>query len=127
MLLFVSMFGCIGLALLIFLWSAPTDGFHSPPLFFRLFGSCIAICFMAVGFGLPISALRARLSGAVDGAPGTPTSAAPSGADAAHAAQGDGYRCPSCGAALVSGQEVSPSGDVKCGYCRKWWNIHRGS
>lgn len=35
-----------------------------------------------------------------------------------------GYDCPSCGAALGKEADVSPSGDVKCGYCERWFNIH---
>ena len=35
-----------------------------------------------------------------------------------------GYDCPNCGAALGKEADVSPSGDVKCGYCERWFNIH---
>lgn len=117
MLIFVSMFGFIGLALLISLWSKSSHEFGAPPLFFRLFGSCIAIAFMAVGFGIPITALRRRAAPRS----GDPDQAGPPPATSG----GAGYQCPNCGAALGPEQEVSPSGDAKCGYCRKWWNIHR--
>lgn len=36
------------------------------------------------------------------------------------------YQCPQCGATLGENADVSPSGDVKCGYCNRWFNIHRG-
>src|SRR5262245_44561906 len=112
MLIFISMFGFIGLAVLIFLWAQPFNQFDSPPLFFRIFGSFIAIAFMAVGFGLPIGALKARRL-INDSAP----------QDGEEAPPAKGYKCPNCGAGLGN-QEVSPSGDVKCTYCHKWWNIH---
>lgn len=112
-LIFISMFGFIGLALLIFLWSEPFNKFGSPPLFFRIFGSFIAIGFMAVGFGMPLSALKQRQL--MDDVGATETEDVP---------PARGYKCPNCGAGLGQ-QEVSPSGDVKCGYCQKWWNIHR--
>ncbi len=68
MLLFVSVFGFIGLTVLIFLWSA--DGFHEPPLIFKLFGSFIAIAFMIFGFGLPLTALFGKKrSGSFNGVP----------------------------------------------------------
>jgi hypothetical protein len=109
-LIFMSMFGFIGLGLLIFIWSQPS-GF--PPLFFKFFASCIAVGFMAMGFGGPISMLKA--SGKTPGSPNaTETESAP---------PVKGYQCPNCGAGLGQ-QEVSPSGDVKCSYCHKWWNIH---
>ena len=119
MMLFVSLFGFMGVAVLIFLWAPSSDGFGAPPLFFRVFGSFIALAFMAMGFGLPISALMAR-SGTAGDSPdsgdlstsGTPPSARP------------GYSCPHCGAALGKDADVSPKGDAKCVYCNKWWNIH---
>lgn len=116
MLVFVSMFGLIGVALLVFLWSQSSHEFGAPPLVFRLVGSCIAIAFIAVGFGVPLTALRARSAAGVTNGSSRPESAP---------ASGDGYKCPHCGAGLGQNQEVSPSGDVKCGYCNKWWNIHR--
>ena len=118
MLVFVSMFGFIGLALLVFLWSQSPDEFGAPPLFFRVFGSFIAIAFMAMGFGVPFTALRQRWSEEAGETEATPPSASGS-------PPGVGYRCPHCGAGLGKEAEVSPSGDVKCGYCHKWWNIHQ--
>jgi len=109
MLIFISMFGFIGLTVLVFTWS---DGSDSPPLIFKLVASFIAIAFMAMGFGVPITALAAR--GSAD--PNAPSKAVPPQSS-------EGYKCPNCGAGLGQ-QEVSPSGDVKCVYCHKWWNIH---
>jgi DNA-directed RNA polymerase subunit RPC12/RpoP len=112
------MFGFIGIAVLIFLWSAPSDGFGAPPLFFRVFGSFIALAFMAMGFGLPISALLSRSDSSPSGPDSLPLS------DGAPSERQVGYRCPHCGAGLGKDQEVSPQGDIKCTYCHKWWNIH---
>lgn len=106
-LLFFSIFGFIGLVFLIFLWK-PGDGFGAPPLIFKLVGSFIALGFMAMGFGLPLAALTRR--GGVK--PPSPDGDA-----------GDAYQCPSCGG-NVKDADVSPSGDVRCPYCRGWWNIH---
>jgi hypothetical protein len=110
MLIFMSMFGFIGLGLLIFIWSQPSD---FPPLFFKFVASCIAIAFMAMGFGAPITMLKAR-----------DNSNAASTPDDSTEPPVKGYKCPNCGAGLGQ-QEVSPSGDVKCSYCHKWWNIHQ--
>ena len=35
-----------------------------------------------------------------------------------------GYKCGNCGAAVGNKADVSPSGDVKCQYCLKWFNIY---
>ena len=111
LLLFFSIFGFIGVAVLFFLWFGG-DGFGSPPLFFRVFGSFIALGFMAMGFGVPFGAIKKAKSLAHgEGTDGS--------------AEGGGYQCPNCGANLKDA-EVSPSGDVKCSYCDGWWNIHRG-
>lgn len=112
----------IGLTVLIFLWSKPFDEWDSPPLIFRVFGSFIALGFLLFG-GLAIRTFSAGAKGlsSVDvvdraigqSAPGTRPPAAPGR-----------YACPDCGAALDPKAEVSPLGDVKCGYCGSWFNIH---
>lgn len=112
-LLFMSIFGFIGVAVIIFLWTA--DGFGAPPLIVKLVGSFIALGFIAMGFGLPLHALTSKHksppgSQARPGGPGT---------------DGGSYVCPSYGA-NVGDAEVSPSGDIRCTYCNSWWNIHRG-
>lgn len=34
------------------------------------------------------------------------------------------WNCPNCAAALSRGNEVSPSGDVKCLHCDSWYNVN---
>ena len=102
------MFGFIGLTVIIALWTA--EGFHEPPLVFKLFGSFIGLAFVFVGLGVPLRALFG---------PREPGSEQPQSS----AGSGGGYKCPNCGAGLGF-QEVSPAGDVKCAYCTKWFNIH---
>lgn len=124
-LLFTAMFGVIGVVLLVFLWS-PADAFPRPPILFRLVGSCIAGMFMLMGFGIPLSAL-ARLRKGESAFPPRPATAGTSAGTDPAAPPAKGYQCPNCGATLGTGQEVSPSGDAKCTYCHRWWNIHRDS
>lgn len=111
MLIFMSMFGFIGLTVLIFVWAGDRD---FPPLIFRVFASFIAIAFMAMGFGVPIAAIKASKF----------FNESPQVVADSNAPPVKGYQCPHCGAGLGT-QEASPSGDVKCTYCQKWWNIHR--
>jgi len=116
MMFFFSIFGFIGLTVLVFLWSQSPDEFGAPPLIFKLVGSFIALAFMAMGFGMPITAILNRgKAGSLEDF---------GSASSGPSASAVGYRCPHCGAGLGK-QEVSPSGDVKCAYCHKWWNIHR--
>jgi DNA-directed RNA polymerase subunit RPC12/RpoP len=35
------------------------------------------------------------------------------------------YACDRCGAPLGASANVSPLGDVKCGHCGRWFNIHQ--
>lgn len=37
------------------------------------------------------------------------------------------YNCNHCGAALGDDADVSPSGDAKCRYCHKWFNIYKNA
>lgn len=112
MLLFMSIFGFIGITVFIFLWTA--RGFGAPPLIFRLFGSFIAIAFMIMGFGVPLSfLLKGRESSTPDVFQPLEQTARKPGT----------YDCPGCGA-NVGNADVSPSGDIKCSYCNEWWNIH---
>ena len=107
-LFFFGIFGCIGVTVLVFLWGHP-DKMGDPPLFFRLVGSFIALAFIAMGFGLPLTLLRkSRKVGTTEFDPKSIP---------------ETYQCPSCGA-NVQDAEVSPSGDVKCPYCKGWWNVH---
>lgn len=114
-LLFFSIFGFIGIAVIVFLWGSG-DGFGSPPLFFKVFGSLIAVGFMAMGFGVPLSFLRRGKEMVNLTVSGQQPQASPPVPES--------LKCPSCGA-NVGKAEVSPSGDVKCIYCHGWWNIHR--
>ncbi len=108
---FGIVFGGIGLSVIGFMWTA--TGFHEPPLFFKVFASFIALAFVAVGGTFLFGAFKAK------GPPSSTTIA-----EQPAAAPGPGYTCPACGARLDAHAEVSPKGDVKCGYCRKWFNIH---
>ncbi len=106
-------FAGIGLSIIGFLWTA--RGFGAPPLFFKMVGSFIALVFVAVGGTAFVSALKGRSpeSAARNVQPLQPPDSL-----------GGGYVCPGCGARLGEDADVSPKGDVKCGYCRKWFNIH---
>ena len=120
----------IGLSVIGFLWFTPFDQFGSPPLFFRVFGTFVALPFVFIGVaGLRASSLssheqliqRARdmaesLSQA-DIVPPSPPQATSSA----------GYVCPSCNAPIGTGDDVSPHGDVKCSHCGRWFNVHSAS
>jgi len=106
-------FGGIGLSVIGFLWG--TRGFGEPPLFFKLFGSFIAIAFVAVG--------GSAIFAAIKGVPSLPENTISGVPDSGHG-DSSGYKCPACGARLGEGADVSPKGDVKCGYCKQWFNIH---
>ena len=116
---FGFVFAAIGLTVIVFLWSSDPNDFHSPPLFFKIFGSLVATIFVAVGGTLGVSALRSKsvFSRGAVGAPNVARSASAAG----------GYQCPHCAAPLGAKAEVSPSGDVKCSFCGRWFNIHRGA
>ena len=113
---FGFIFGGIGLTVLIFLWGTPFDEFGSPPLVFRIFGSFIAIGFVAFGGTMAFAALRGPSFMA-------PLVSSKDGADPPSGTPGK-YRCPNCGAPLGEGADVSPMGDVKCPFCKSWFNIH---
>jgi hypothetical protein len=102
-----GIFGVIGLCVIGFMATMDPHEFGTPPLFFRIFASLIGLAFVIVGFGGAAGALRAKA------APHPPGTSAPR----------TGYQCPHCGAGLGKA-EVSPSGDIKCAYCHKWYNIH---
>ncbi|WP_237228990.1 hypothetical protein [Rubinisphaera sp. JC750] len=117
-------FGGIGLSVLIGMWVAPFGAFHSPPLFFRVFASFIAIPFVAVGFGglygaitgMPLTGMQNRFqhTSTLDTS-GTRSSRSPMQTD-----------CPRC-AAPIGDAEISPSGDVKCVHCNNWFNVNHTS
>ena len=121
--IFGACFGGVGLTMLFSLWSAPSGGFGSPPLEFRIFGTFVAIPFIVFGatalFGkFPglsehVQDLKDQLreSGQVDDPPArTPPTPGK-------------LKCPNCGSS-PSQAEVSPHGDVKCDHCSRWYNVH---
>lgn len=128
---FGAVFAGIGLTVLGFLWGAPWNEFGSPPLFFRIFGSFIAIAFVAVGGMTLVGAITGRMPGTRIPDPGVDPLGDEEGAGDELSDSGDGrparggYACPRCGGPLGPAADVSPSGDVKCGYCNTWFNIHR--
>jgi hypothetical protein len=112
--IFGFVFGGIGLTVIGFLWTM--DGFGAPPLFFRIFASFIALAFVAMGGTL--------LFGSLKGASIDSDTSTASPHSKQNASTTSGYVCPACGARLGQDADVSPKGDVKCGYCRKWFNVH---
>ncbi len=115
-----GVFGIIGLSVIVFLWSFQPGEFGSPPVFFKIFGSLIGSVFMLMGFGTaifgPAAMRKTRSRHRMGQLHGTLEADAPSS---------DGYTCPNCGGGLQSDADVSPSGDVKCTFCDRWFNIHR--
>lgn len=110
-LVFSFVFAGIGMTVVAFLWTA--RGFGEPPLFFKIIGTLVSITFVAVGGTFLAAALRGQYPAAGgDGSGSTPP------------IPGAGYTCPGCGSRLGEDADVSPKGDVKCGYCRRWFNIH---
>jgi len=82
---------------------------------FKMFGSFIALAFVAVGVTFFLSAVRGPAFHDGNSLPTPP---------AAKLSSEAGYKCPACGARLGEDADVSPKGDVKCGYCKQWFNIH---
>lgn len=122
----------IGITVMAFLWLSPFGAFHSPPLFFRIFGSFIALGFILFGVGAFKAAgmmnrlnLRKTAEQLQNLQQQTDNSSETQETPAATDAPGTGYECPSCGAALGGDADVSPSGDAKCRYCKRWFNIHQ--
>jgi hypothetical protein len=124
----------IGLTVIGCLWLTPFNQFGSPSLFFRVFGSFIALAFVLVGVGFIAGPSLVRgqgehLKGMMQDLAKTARDAHRSGtAESSHAtpekAPSVGYDCPNCGASLGKDCDVSPSGDAKCGFCKRWFNIH---
>ncbi len=116
-----TIFGLIGLVVVGSLWLGGFGGMQ-PPLFFRLVGSLVALSFVVIGFGMAAAVLfgiygRQEQQRSSEGGAG-PTDTRQPGPGRAD------FACPRCGAALGNEADVSPHGDVKCSYCRQWFNIH---
>ena len=110
---FGAIFAAIGVTVIVFLWSSGGPG--EPPVFFRIFGSLIVLAFVVVGGATAIVALTGGRSRRK--------------ADSDHPMPSNvtTYTCPRCGAPLAKDADVSPLGDVRCGHCSGWFNIHRTS
>lgn len=114
----------IGITVLFFIW---TGGMGNPPLFFRVFASFIALGFVLTGVaffigpGLLKGQHQHLLDRAQEMADSQNQKAAPGEPDVAPQIS---YSCPNCGSDLGEKADVSPSGDAKCEYCRRWFNIH---
>jgi len=123
----------IGLILLFTVWSGPFGEFDSRPLSFRLIGSFIAFFFMMIGvvffqtgraLGDPRRMAQSLQQMTNELAANLPAAGAGTVEPTEETKPKVGYDCPNCGAALGKQADVSPSGDVKCGYCERWFNIH---
>ena len=119
--IFGFVFFGIGLTVLGFLWLSPFGEFGSPPLFFRIFGSFIAIAFVAMGGGMATSMLFGKQS-AFDRV--AEMQASIRAAQTSKPIAPGSYVCPHCAAPLQDKANVSPSGDVKCAFCNSWFNVH---
>jgi DNA-directed RNA polymerase subunit RPC12/RpoP len=117
----------IGLTVLGFLWLSPFGQWDSLPLVFRIFGSFIAIVFVAVGGGTAWGSIFGKKSAMISPGDLLESLSAKVPAAAASTPVTDSYICPRCGAPLQGKADVSPSGDVKCPFCNAWFNIHQRS
>jgi len=88
-------------------------------LFFRIFGSFIAIAFVAFGGTMVFSFLKPKSMLPMTNAfvSSDPSAISPKPTT--------GYTCPQCGATLGADADVSPLGDTKCPFCGRWFNIHK--
>jgi hypothetical protein len=111
----------IGLTVIGFLWGTPFNSFHSPPLFFRIFGSFIALAFVMVGGAILFGKHSPRQHLDQLGRSPDPR---PPGDQPRPSVPAGGYTCSNCSAPLGKGADVSPHGDVKCAHCGKWFNVH---
>ena len=117
----------IGLTVVSFMIGSSSDGFGSPPVFFRIFASLIGVAFMAFGGTMAYSAIS---GGGLMKSPGARLHGLktqlerdlPETTRPRQVAPGS-YVCPSCGATLQKA-DVSPMGDVKCTFCGQWFNVH---
>ncbi|HWL08467.1 MAG TPA: hypothetical protein VNQ76_08685 [Planctomicrobium sp.] len=124
--LFARLFGIvpfgIGVTALCFLWMSPWDEFGSPPLFFRVFASFIALGFVL--FGLAAFFLKLPSHQNFFDKENFRDGFSRNRKDRFIPPAREGYICLHCNAPLGRHADVSPLGDVKCGHCGKWFNIH---
>ncbi|SFI30070.1 hypothetical protein [Planctomicrobium piriforme] len=111
----------IGITVLGFLWLTPFNEFHSPPLFFRIFASFIALGFILQGGAMVSGKL---LDPKQWQSVASQLKQFDSNSEQQTTPAQKGYVCQHCGAPLAANADVSPHGDVKCGHCGKWFNIH---
>jgi predicted RNA-binding Zn-ribbon protein involved in translation (DUF1610 family) len=119
---FGLVFFAIGITVMVAVWGAD-DGFHQPPLFFRIFATLIAIPFVAMGGAVAYGCFNALRTGQDSASLSTHT---PRNSHRTESKQVE-YDCPNCGAPISRGADVSPHGDVKCSHCGNWFNIRRSS
>jgi hypothetical protein len=120
----------IGLTVLGFLWFGPLcemgwlpPFFQSFLMFFRLFGSFVAITFVPVGGSIAWSSLSAKANPLVP--PDVRAAVQARLAQASSAPTAGSYICPHCAAPLTDKADVSQLGDVKCPFCKTWFNINQ--
>jgi hypothetical protein len=113
----------IGLTVLGFLWGSSWNDFHSPPLFFRIFGSFIALGFVLFGGAMVFGKMASpaeRLKAMQDELREAGLTDTPVASKSPHSGK---LKCPNCGSSPGTA-EVSPHGDVKCDHCSRWYNVH---
>lgn len=120
----------IGVTVLCALWTGP---FGFAPFIFKVFGSFVACFFIMGGVGIyktaekmgdPRRMVQTLQEMQKELAADDPEVGSSSSRTTETEKPKVGYDCPNCGAALGKEADVSPSGDVKCGYCERWFNIH---
>ena len=116
----------IGLTVIGFLWGAPFGAFGSPPLFFRIVGSLIALAFVTMGGGTAYAAISGKPQKQLMRGLAARRREQTESTDETRPPQSGslGYSCDNCGAPLDSSADVSPRGDVKCAHCNRWFNVH---
>jgi hypothetical protein len=116
---FGLVFGGVGLCVLALIWG---NEFDFVPVPAKLFGSLVAVAFLAFGGTMAFTALRGGTMGEVNlpDMRGVADDTAPKPPATSPA----GYVCPNCGAGLGAKADVSPMGDVKCPFCGLWFNVH---
>lgn len=145
---FVSIFGLVGIVLLVSFWrpdrgfmqsdlsrsfgivhghSSPSGGLpdsslSGAPAFFKLMGSLVAFGFI-IGSAVMLRVIWSRKLKV--GPAAMHGSISPAPAEGNSSQQGLDLQCDHCGAGLEVSTEISPSGDVKCSYCKRWFNVRR--